>query len=127
MKKVILGGLAAGAFALGLAVAGPAHADEKVPNQSCPPSSACMQSYFQGHQQTMNEYMSSPGSFGDRVGPVSHPDQAAAYCRNELATANPAPANSRSFLGGCYDTVLAYWANTGQISQMERLRNSYHI
>lgn len=75
------------------------HADEQVPNPNCPVGSSCMESYFQGHNQTMNEYMSSPRTFGSQVGSVDNPQQATDYCRNELANANPRPAYPRSFLG----------------------------
>lgn len=113
------------------AISGPiASADDgKIPGPGCEITSPCYQSYDQGHQQTMNDYMSSPRVFGNLIGSFSNPQQAVALCAKELAAAvnsgNP-PADVKGFRMGCGDVVLAAWQNEGQIDIPTRLQNSFH-
>lgn len=99
-----------------LPLSAPAYADpgRKIPNNTCPVSSPCYQSYLQGNTQTLRDWLSmdktAPRSFENLVGSINHPEQGAAVCRNELAAANNSsntPADPHSFLGGCHDTLLA--------------------
>lgn len=101
----------------------------KIPGPGCEITSPCWQSYEQGHQQTMNDYMSSPREFGNLIGSFSNPQQAVALCAKELAAAinsgNP-PPDVRGFRMGCGDVELAAWQNEGQIDIPTRLQNSFH-
>jgi hypothetical protein len=108
--------------------------DGKIPSPSCPINSPCYQSYTQGHQQLMDEWLSmdrsAPRSFENLVGPFSYqPQQAANVCINALGAANAGgapPADPRAFRGGCMDVELAVWQNEGQIDVPTRLQLSFH-